>query len=70
LLSLQGSDLSKHGDGLYEAMTVKDIKERLYYTFDEPPESYEAFVEWFEQVIVWLLLPVQVLFNTFMLAPL
>jgi RimJ/RimL family protein N-acetyltransferase len=46
---LEPFDLSKHGQQLYEAMTVEDINERMHFMFEEPPKDYDDFVVWFNK---------------------
>jgi RimJ/RimL family protein N-acetyltransferase len=40
---------ARHGDGLFEASSVRDAAERFRYLYDYPPETRAAFQPWLEK---------------------
>ena len=46
---LEPLQAARHGDGLYEASSVRDAQDRFRWLFDYPPESRAAFQPWLEK---------------------
>ncbi len=46
---LEPLDAKLHGDGLFEASSVADAKERFRWLFEYPPETRSAFSSWLEK---------------------
>ena len=47
---LEPLDAKLHGQGLFEASTMSDAKERFRYLLEEPPENIQIFKLWLEKV--------------------